>query len=263
MLVPLLLNNLLSAAGASVAVTGTTAFTEAQVVAGGEQTIITLTGDTWIAAGTDPIGTTAESLSIIAGITSAQSETFGWNNEVRDKEVVGALVRTSDTQATITWTTAPAYNVTSNETITVTVPAAVLTAAAQLVATPTIGITADVVASVVAAGGGSYRHFGIDYEEQEPPEIVAIKEEIKLVKKEQVVLRKEDNTETMLLALADRLKQLQIDLRRQITLNNRYKAEFAKAEASRVAVAENNARMKQAKMEKRNRRLLTIARLLD
>ena len=68
---------------ASAAVSGTTSFTEAQVVAGGEQTIITLTNDTWIAAGTGPIGTTAESLSIIAGVTSAQSETLGWNNEVR------------------------------------------------------------------------------------------------------------------------------------------------------------------------------------
>src|SRR5210317_70982 len=52
---------------------------EATVVSTGGTLTITLSGDTWIAAGTGPIGTTAESDSIVDGITSLQSEAGGWN----------------------------------------------------------------------------------------------------------------------------------------------------------------------------------------
>ena len=116
---------ILSASGAATAsVSGTvvSGLTETQVVSGGETLIIILTNDTWLAAGTGPVGTIANTQAIIDGITAAESEATGWNAEVRDKEVVGSVVRDSDTQITITWSPAPAYDITANETITVTVP---------------------------------------------------------------------------------------------------------------------------------------------
>lgn len=136
------------AASVSAAISGTLdGSTEAEIVAGGQTIIITLTADTWIA------DITGQRQAIIDGITSAQSEATGWNNEVRDNEVVGAVVRTSDTIVTITLTAAPAYDITADETITVTIPAAALTSAQEVVATPTVSVVADV--SVSAGGGGS------------------------------------------------------------------------------------------------------------
>ena len=65
--------------------------------------------------------------AIIDGFDAATSPALGWNDEVRDKEVVSAVVRTSDTVVTVTLTAASAYDISSNETITVTIPAAALT----------------------------------------------------------------------------------------------------------------------------------------
>ena len=113
------------------------ALTEADIVAGGKTIVIELTNDTWIA------DITAVRQAIIDGLDSAQSELLGWNNEVRDKEVVGAVVRTSDTVVTITLTAAT-YDITADETITVTIPAAALTGAVEVTGSPTIGVTADV-----------------------------------------------------------------------------------------------------------------------
>lgn len=131
----------ITAASDPVAVlTGTLAdnATEGEVVAGGETCIITLTNDTWVAAG----GVfDAVRQDIIDGMDSAQSEGTGWNAEVRDKEVVGAVVRDTATQVTITLTAAAAYDISANETITVTVPAsALVTSGSPVVATPTYSI---------------------------------------------------------------------------------------------------------------------------
>ncbi len=121
--------------------------TEAQIVAAVSRTIIiTLEGDTWIAAGTGPIGTTAESQAIIDGITSAQTETLGWNNEVRDTMSVSRLVRTSSTVATITLNSSETtdYKIVADEVITVTVPAAVLVISADaLIGNQTLDIVAE------------------------------------------------------------------------------------------------------------------------
>lgn len=126
--------------GITAAVTGTATATidEADVVAGAKTIIITLTGDTWVAAGAS---FNAQRQAIINGLDSAQVEATGWNAEVRDKEVVGAVVRTSDTVVTITLTAAGAYDITAQETITVTVPAAALvTSTSEVIATPTFTV---------------------------------------------------------------------------------------------------------------------------
>jgi hypothetical protein len=123
--------------------------TEAEVVTGGKTIILTLTGDAWVAAGTGPIGSTADTQAIIDGLTAATTPTFGWNNEVRDKEVTTAVVRTSSTVCTITLTAAAAYDISSTETITPTIPAvALVTSADPVVSSPTFTVTA-----VAAAGG--------------------------------------------------------------------------------------------------------------
>jgi len=127
----------------SAALTGTVtaSITEADIVTGGKTIILTLTGDTFIAAGTGSIGTTANTQALIDGITSAGAEATGWNAVVRAGIETTDVVRTSNTVATITLDAEATYNITANETITVTVPAAVLTGASPLVASPTFTIT--------------------------------------------------------------------------------------------------------------------------
>ncbi len=143
----------------STALTGTAtaSIVEADVVTGGKTIILTLTGDTWVAAGTGPIGSTANTQALIDGITSAQSETLGWNAEVRDKEVTTAVVRTSSTVATITLTASASYNITAQETITATIPAATLvTSSSAIVASPTF--TVDFTASGVGIPIAAYHY---------------------------------------------------------------------------------------------------------
>ncbi len=125
----------------SAALTGTVtaAITEADIVTGGKTIILTLTNDTWVAAGAT---FDAQRQNIINGIDSAQAETNGWDAEVKAKEVVGAVVRTSATVVTITLTAQAGYNITATETITATIPATALVGGNAIVATPTFAITA-------------------------------------------------------------------------------------------------------------------------
>ena len=117
--------------------TATAGINEADIVAGGKTIIVTLTGDTWVATvGADNAITTA----LIAGIDSAQSETHGWDAEVKAKLVYTNVVRTSSTVVTVTLPAEAAYNITATETITVTIPASAVTLAAQIVATPTFTV---------------------------------------------------------------------------------------------------------------------------
>ena len=139
-------------ATAVVSGTATASITEADIVAGGKTIIITITNDTWVTAGATFNATRQD---IIDGLDSAQSELLGWNNEVRDKEVVGAVVRTSDTVVTITLTASPLYDLTANETITITVPASAVTAAAPITATPTFDVSFTVA---VSSASGVRRH---------------------------------------------------------------------------------------------------------
>lgn len=111
---------------------------EAEIVTGGQTLIITVTNDTWVAAGAT---FNAQRQAIINGIDSAQSETYGWDAEVKAKEVVTAVVRTNATTVTVTFTAAAAYDISANETVTTTIPAAALvTSGSTVVATPTSDI---------------------------------------------------------------------------------------------------------------------------
>lgn len=126
---------------ATVAVTGTitSAATEANIVAGGKTIILTVTGDTWIAAGAASFDLIRQ--DIINGLTSAQSELLGWNNTVKALQGVAGVVRTSNTVVTITLDAQITYDISATETITVTVPASSLTLASATVATPTFTVS--------------------------------------------------------------------------------------------------------------------------
>lgn len=108
---------------ADISGTVTPSIIESDIVTGGKTIIIDLTNDTWVADGATFDG---QRQNIINGISSAQSETNGWNNEVRDKQGVIGVVRTSDSKVTITLDAQAAYNITANEIVTVTVPASAL-----------------------------------------------------------------------------------------------------------------------------------------
>ena len=139
----------------SAAITGTitSSTTEADIVAGGKTLIITLTNDTWIAAGAGSFDLQRD--EIIAGVDSAQSEATGWDLVPKATQSLGGVVRTSDTVVTITWDAFATYNITANETITVTVPSTAVASGISYVATPTFTISKSPVSADAASTGVS------------------------------------------------------------------------------------------------------------
>mgnify|MGYP001610610568 CR=1 FL=1 len=134
-----------AAPAAVITGTITASVTEADIVAGGKTSIITLVNDTWIAAGA--LSFDLQRQNIINGCTSAQSEALGWNLKVKALQGVAGVVRTSDTVVTITWDAEALYDITAQEVITVTVPSTAVVGAVAIVAAPTFTV------DFVAAGG--------------------------------------------------------------------------------------------------------------
>lgn len=140
---------------ASAAITGTitSSVTEADIVTGGKTIIITLTNDTWVASGG---AFDAIRQDIINGIDSAQAEGTGWDAVVKATQGVTGVVRTSNTVVTITLDAFATYDITSTETITVTVPSTSVVGALAIVATPTFTISAvgaAVVRDIIMSNG--------------------------------------------------------------------------------------------------------------
>ncbi len=113
---------------------------EAEVAVGSETVVITLTNDTW-----DPTVGNNNSVTtdLINGIDSAQSEPNGWDAVVKANLDFNNVTRTSNTVVTVTLGAEPTYNITADETITVTVPATAVSSGNAVVATPTFDIAAD------------------------------------------------------------------------------------------------------------------------
>ena len=130
----------------TAAITGTITgnVIESEIVTGGKTIIITLTGDIWVATIGADNGFTD---GLMDGIDSAQSEGTGWDAEVRDKLVFGDVARTSDTVVTITLGAEAAYDITANETITVTIPNDNTEGAVEIVASPTFQVSAEQAAA--------------------------------------------------------------------------------------------------------------------
>lgn len=146
---------------ATIALTGTVtaSITEADIVNGGKTIILTITNDTWIAAGAASFDLQRQ--NIINGLTSAQSETFGWNLVPKALQGVAGVVRTSDTVVTITLDAFATYNITATETITATIPATALTGGVAVVASPTFAITATAGGATTPLGFRSLLGVGI------------------------------------------------------------------------------------------------------
>lgn len=123
---------------ASISGTATSSINEGDIVTGGKTIIITLTNDTWVTSGAT---FDAVRQDIIDGIDSAQSEATGWDAVVKAGESVSSVVRTSDTVVTITLSAFATYDITSTETITVTVPASSLTGGNPVVGSPTFTVS--------------------------------------------------------------------------------------------------------------------------
>ena len=129
----------------SVALTGTMLATvdEDDLTGGGKTIIGTITGDTLKAAGTGPIGSTADTQALIDGFSAASSPGNGWNAEVRDKALTSEITRDSDTQFTWTVAAQSGFDIAAQQTVEGIIPVAVLvTGAAPITATPTFTIDA-------------------------------------------------------------------------------------------------------------------------
>ena len=137
----------LKASGASAVISGTitASVNETDIVTGGKTLIITLTNDTWIAAGAASFDLQRQ--NILNGVTSAQSEATGWNLVPKALQGVAGVVRTSATVVTITWDAFATYNITAQETITDTVPGTALVGTVSLVATPVFTVAVSAVSS--------------------------------------------------------------------------------------------------------------------
>jgi hypothetical protein len=148
---------------ASAALTGTSTsgWYESEVVSGGDTVIVTLTNDTWVAAGSlfD-----AQRRNILDGIVAASSPTNGWNNS-RSSLAVTNVVRTSDAVATITLGALASYSVTASETLTVTVPGSALSGGNAVVALPSLMISEGAVPTFDPYGNrpASYTTVTTDY----------------------------------------------------------------------------------------------------
>lgn len=77
---------------------------------------------------------------LIDGMDSAQSETHGWDAEVKGNQGVSGVVRTSDTVCTITLDAQAGYVINATETITVTIPGSILSSGNPIVASPTFTV---------------------------------------------------------------------------------------------------------------------------
>ena len=134
----------------TAALTGTvTDDSETDIQAGGSTIELTLTHDTWVAGGATFDG---QRQAIIDGLTSARGETNQWNARVKPSLAVTDVVRTSATLVTITLPAVATYDITANETITATIPAAALVQSGTgIMAAPTFQVT--VAAGTVALTG--------------------------------------------------------------------------------------------------------------
>lgn len=119
--------------------TATASITEADIVTGGKTIVITLIGDTWVASGAT---FNAQRQNIINGLDSAQSEATGWDAVVKATQGVAGVVRTSDTVVTITLDAFATYNITAQETITVTIPSTAVNLGTAIVGSPTFTVSA-------------------------------------------------------------------------------------------------------------------------
>lgn len=101
--------------------------TQINIAAGGSTIIITLTNDAFVPnAGSSAGRFNLQRQAIINGITSDQNELNGWNAVVKPNIAVTDVVKTAHNQVTVTLPAISGYDITTPETIRVTVPASAM-----------------------------------------------------------------------------------------------------------------------------------------
>ena len=125
--------------GASATLGGTLvpSVSKSAVVAGGRTLTITLTDDVW---DTTIGANNAKTTALINAIDSDGAEATGWDAVVKANLTFNEVVRTSDTLVTITLLAEATYDITSIETIRLTVPATAVTGTSDIVALPSFEI---------------------------------------------------------------------------------------------------------------------------
>jgi len=126
----------------AIATLTTTVTDEISVSSNQTSIIVLLTNDTF-----NPLTHTITQ-AIIDGITSAGIEANGWNIRVRNELQLASVTRVTEGILRIDLPSFPAYAITANETITVTIPAIAVDSGVAVIASPTFTVT-----DVVAVGG--------------------------------------------------------------------------------------------------------------
>lgn len=151
----------------SAIISGTMTSTTVQqnIVDGGKTASLTISNATFKAAGTGPIGSTADSQALLDAYVSAQSEVAGFNAEVGPLLTPAMLTRIDDENALLELPAVPNYVITANETLTWTIPTDVLDSGGPLVATPTNTILSALGGSLII-GDSQMSELTIDGESQ-------------------------------------------------------------------------------------------------
>lgn len=112
---------------------------EADIRVGGKFIIITMTSDTFVAAGA---AFDAVRQAIIDGIVASLSPPNGWNDVVGPAIPIGNVIRQADPVVTVELPAVPSYQIEDPEIVEVTVPASALViSVVGIVGTPTLEIT--------------------------------------------------------------------------------------------------------------------------
>jgi len=132
---------------------------ETDIVAGAKTILLTLTSDTWVAAGAT---FNAERQAIINGFTSNDDFVTGFDKAARINIPVGDVVRTSSTLVTITLSARAEYSITTAERISCTIPGSALTAGDDITPAETFVINPLQDYSSKAIGFSAFDNGGTD-----------------------------------------------------------------------------------------------------
>ena len=249
-----------NALSASADVTLVASLTETQVVAGGQTIVFTLSNDTWEATlGAD----NAVSTAFINSLDSGGAEAFGWDAVVKAGLTFADVTRDSDTQVTVLLPAFPTYSITADETITADLDASVFTTSViDVTATPTFTVTDVSPVSAGTSGGGGGRTFAFPIDEKKSPQVFAIEQEIKIVKKQKAkAVTQQINVDTGALSKAAHTRSAAI-----LAMLNEQLERLEKQRALQLALERQARSMEQAdaeevRVEKAKRRALRRKRL--
>jgi hypothetical protein len=135
--------------GVTVDIAGTVvspAAAESDIVTGGRTLVIKLQYAKWIS----DIASGQTSREALFGSFTAASDATEWSKAITamKAEGTGCIVRTSDDTVTITMPEISTYNIASNQTVTLTVPASLLVGSPEIIASASFTIAASVGATI-------------------------------------------------------------------------------------------------------------------